>query len=108
MTDPSASPHPAAPHRRGQGLPAFDGQWLTVVVDLPPECIQLLCVLFEGYDNLALVRTPRQGQGRVHVYAWSGHLPTVERLLADLAATIPLTIASVQPGMADFAALWNE
>lgn len=89
-------------------LPQFSDPWATVIVDLPAESIQTICVLFEGYDNLALVRTPIQGQGRVYIYTASQNLELVGKILADIRASVPLTITETAPGMKGLSELWNE
>ena len=84
------------------------GEWATICVALPVEGIQYLCVIFEGYDNLALVRTPWQGSGTIYIYTAEKNIEAVKQILTDIGATIPLTITQIAPGMKDLDALWQE
>lgn len=66
--------------------------WFTQIVDLPPDFIQFVCVVFEGYENLAMVRTPIRGRGRIYVTGPESAWPTTEAVLRDLARDIPLRL----------------
>jgi len=82
-------------------LPDVPVDWVTQVVDLPADCIQRLCVLFEAYDNLCLVRTPVRGQGRVYVFCWKESLPLVRRILADIGREFPVRLGPVEDRILD-------
>lgn len=97
-----------APSRRRFEYTRPDGDWVTQIVELPDEHIQMVCVLFEAYDNLALVRTPQAGVGRVYVYCWEGRLPLVQKVLRDMMAEFPLHIGEVHPGMLGSESLWDS
>ncbi len=88
--------------------PPPEGDWITQIVELPDDHIQMVCVLFEAYDNLALVRTPVAGVGRVFIYCWENRLPLVQKVLRDMMAEVPLRIGDVHPGMLGSEALWDQ
>lgn len=81
---------------------------MTFVVTLPDDYIQHVCVIVEGYDNLAQVRTPAAGAGRVHIYTSTDNRATVHRILTELRATIPLTIEREAEGTFDLGGEWKD
>ncbi|MEQ8821539.1 MAG: hypothetical protein RLY93_14995 [Sumerlaeia bacterium] len=85
-----------------------DVRWVTLPVTLPAECIQRVCVLMEGYDNLAVVRTPVPGVGLLHVYVWSGHEALARRVLADIGREFPLHIGEAIAGMVGQDETWID
>jgi hypothetical protein len=89
-------------------LPAFDGQWYTLVVRVSPDTIKTVCNRFEGYDNLAVVRTPVAGQGTLHIYAWEGDRAVVDAVLTGLRMEIALERVAEHAGMFGIEGLWNS
>ena len=80
-------------------LPAPEPPWTTLVVDLPAESILVVCAAFEAHDNLAIVRTPVQGRGRVHVACHAPQEAECRAVLSDLARNLPLRIVDARPGL---------
>lgn len=79
--------------------PAADLEWVTQEVLLPPECIQFFSVVIEAYDNLAMVRTPVRGQGRVYIFVRRADLPVIHGVLSDLARTLPFRMGPLHDRM---------
>lgn len=76
-------------------------------VTLPLEYIQRLCITLEGYDNLALARTPVQGIGRLHIYTWENNVGLVRQILTDLSREFPVQIEEIEPGMNRVTDVWK-
>lgn len=89
-------------------LPPFSEEWVTIVVELPAPCIQYLCVILEGYDNLALVRTPVAGEGLVYVYTCARNEELVRAVVRDLNGYFPVQVTKVNPGMRRLDELWED
>ena len=83
------------------------GEWITVIATLPVEYIQRVCITIEGYDNLALVRTPVQGIGRLHIYTWENNADLVRSILTDLGREFPVHIEKLEPGMFQVDEIWE-
>ncbi len=99
MTSASASD-------RFQRLPAMKGDWVTLVVELPLDAVAQVCVSFEGYDNVAMVRTPDAQVNQVFVYTWEGYLPIVRQILTELSMDVPVRVIDTVPGMKKIAGNW--
>jgi hypothetical protein len=81
--------------------------WATLVVLLPHCQIQRVCVIFEGYDNLAVVRTPLGEEGRIFVYVWERDVILAQKLLQELSREFPVSVTGPHPGMLDIETLWD-
>lgn len=104
MTPPSKARHA----ERFARLPRFEGEWKTMVVELNQEAISTLGTTLEAYDNLALIRTPIAGKGRVHLYFNEQDEPTVRNVLRSIDATTPVHVLSVERGMKFLDELWES
>ncbi len=96
-----------AANSRRFSAPPFDGDWFTLVVDLPDERIADVCNYFEALDNMAMVRTPLRGDGRIHIYAWEGFRRRIDDALRELSAEFPITVAEESAGMMHIDLPWN-
>jgi hypothetical protein len=82
-------------------------EWVTLPIDVPNDQIQMICVLMEAYDNLCVVRTPKPGHNRVHVYVYEPQLPEVLRALRDIAADVPIQFHEPMVGMPGAIGYWE-
>lgn len=67
---------------------------------MPPSRIAHVCFLFEGHDNLALVRTRSREEGLLHLWFHHAAEPTVRALIAELDTQFPVVVESFASGMA--------
>ncbi len=85
----------------------FNGEWFTLVIDLPDDRISDVCIYFEALDNMAMVRTPLRGEGRIHLYAWEGFRTQVDAALQELSTDFPIKVVEEAPGMLHIDVPWN-
>lgn len=93
---------------RFANLPAMAGDWFTIVAEIPRDHVAEVCIYLEAMDNIALVRTPWRGIGRINIYAWEGARADVMGAIAELASEFPFSIVETAPGMKDIERLWEE
>lgn len=79
--------------------PNADAAWRTIRIRVPQLEIAYLCAVFEGYDNLALVRTQSRAEGILHLWFHESAEAAVETLLAELGASFPISILERSAGM---------
>lgn len=79
--------------------PNADAAWRTIRIRVPQLEIAYLCAVFEGYDNLALVRTQSRAEGILHLWFHESAEAAVETLLAELGASFPISIMERTAGM---------
>lgn len=66
-------------------------RWL---LELDKRDIAYLCGIFEGYDDLAVVRTEDACRGRVELLIAPDYVDEVRRLVAALKREMPLRVLS--------------
>ena len=95
------------PTMRRLRLPPREGDYLTWEISVPRQDIKRLCVVFEAYDNMAIVRTPVQGTGVLYVYFWEGERANVESVLDALSMEFPVERVRLHEGVHGIEGLWN-
>jgi len=72
-------------------MPTDAARWL---LEIDKRDIAYLCGVFEGYDDLAVVRTVDPGRGHIELLIAPDYQEDVRRLVSALAKEIPLRVIS--------------